>query len=371
MTVSSGGMPTKVPATEEERRTRMLAVLFSLAPGIKKALLRGNLPALIAGSNPTLGSLVPSTPPPHHSSANVGAEKPYIYMLQLVGNRRNNLTMKKMREAMDYARAYAHNVTTNATGVPMRLIQNRNYRATPQDLAKVMEVDRAKTASNGSLFEHALDRRALSEALRDGKTGVPCLYIDSDNQLRGIRHIIRTMDMRLNALEQDGWLANSPNPLPSTIASCGWTVDAAKRRYNYEHHAKINGKIRIFDAISHAMGYNGLSWHCLFMVWNEQAVAMAEHIGHVLGGTYVVQGGMNGDAAGISITTKDRVSRACWKDEERKLLNTSHWTQSRDATDTRNTTSLASVDSFPQYLKMKQEADDATEKEENLQKCVL
>lgn len=335
----------------------MLAVLFSLSAEVKQALLRGNFPALVAGTNPVLQRMVPPTPVTRTATPD-GDQRPYIYILHLVNSRFDNPTMAKMREIIDYATAYLDRVRPTADSVSMRIISDANYRATTHSLQKVMEIDRAVLHNGKQLFDSALDQRRLDEALQAGTQEVPCLYISKNEQLRGIRQIITTTQTRLDALENDGWDAASPDPLPSTIASCGWTADAGRRRHQYINHQKINGKIRIFDAISRHLGYGGLSWQCMFMVWHNNAVPMAEHIGHVLGGTYVVQGGMNGDAGGRSVKSRDNVPGACYRDLEQKLLNKPHWVQSRDGTDSRNTACLTSVENLPRYFEIKDEVDD-------------
>lgn len=174
----------------------------------------------------------------------------------------------------------------------------------------------------------------------------------------------------MTKLEQEGWDPISLEPLPSTIAPAGWTADAAKRRNDYYTHNGINGKIRIFDAISRRLGYEGLSWQCLLLIWNKGAVSMAEHIAHVLGGTYVIQGGMNSEAGGILVRTSVSISKNCYKALERKLLNSSHWSLNRDAIDSRNATSLVSITLLQHYLPLKKEVIDAAVKEEKLKRYV-
>lgn len=336
----------------------MLAVLFSLPSDIKQALLRGDLPALTAGPNAHLGHLVPRTPG-RLEKLLYGSGKPWIYVLHLVNTRYDNPDFETMRRMLGYAKAYTDKVVpAPGGGRPVRIIKSQNYTATPGNLARVMRIDRAKLTATNRLFATALDAKALNEALQAGQTTVPCLYITSEGQLEGIKQACDIMEARMEDLKQNGWDPKSPRPLPSTIASCGWTSDAGNRRNEYYRHSSINGKIRIWDAISLAFRHDGLSWQCLFMPWHEDAVSMSEHIGHVLAGTYVVQGGMNGEAAGISVASKVSIASLQYKEQERKLLNTSHWVDNRDGTDTRNTHVQENTASLKRYFQAKKSIKD-------------
>jgi len=362
-------MPTAT-TDEVKRLGEMLAVLFSLPSEVKHALLHGNFPALVGGTSRILSRKVPATPP-MRSKAVPANQKPYIYVLHLVNKRFDNPNMQKMRTIIDYTKAYLRHVKDSPGGIPMRVIATQNYRATAQSLEQVLQIERAKMRQGGALLPGALTRTGLENALQEGRTEVPCLYITSNDQSMGIRKIVELMEASLDKLVRDGWDPTSPNPLPTTIASSGWTFDAGKRQYDYYSHSGINGKIRIFDAISHALGYNGLSWQCIFTVWNKQAVSMAEHIAHVLGGTYVIQGGMNGEAAGISVKSKEKISDACYEEMERKLLNSSHWCENRDATDSRNRICRTTLDSLQHYLTVEREVSEALTEEADLEKYVL
>ncbi|KAH0043832.1 hypothetical protein KCU78_g522, partial [Aureobasidium melanogenum] len=373
-TDNRGSLPTKPqagpgPTNRVSRLAQMLAVLFSMPSDVIQALLRGNFPALVRDVSQPLKAKVPHTPTRTSTSVDKANRKPYIYILHLVNRSFTNPNMQKMKGIMEYAKAYVRNVRSVAgENRPKRVIKDGVYTATAQELEKVFVIDRVKRKNDGNLFEEALTAQRFKTALQEGKTRVNCLYITSNSQLKGINKIIELTEAGMAKLQQEGWNPASPDPLPSTIASAGWTADAGKRRNDYYTHSGINGKIRIFDAIGRCLGYEGLSWQCLLLVWNKNAVSMAEHIAHVLGGTYVIQGGMNGEAAGISVRTADTIPRTCYKELERRLLNSSHWSLNRDATDDRNTTTLTSINNLPHYLRLKKEVNDASVKENDLKR---
>ncbi|KAH0272760.1 hypothetical protein KCU91_g6455, partial [Aureobasidium melanogenum] len=369
-------LPTKTQAgqgptgpTKVTRLTQMLAVLFSMPSEVTQALLRGNFAALAGDVTQPLKAKIPNTPVRSSVPVDKTNRKPYIYILHLVNRSCGNPNMQQMKSIMEHAKEYVRNVRAVAgEGRPKRIIKDGPYTATPHDLEKVLAIDRVKKKDNGTLFPEALNAQGLKMALQQGKTRVNCLYITSNSQLKGIKKIIELTEAGMNKLQQEGWNPHSRDPLPSTIASAGWTADAAKRRNEYHTHNQINGKIRIFDAIGRCLGFDGLSWQCMLLVWNKNAVSMAEHIAHVLGGTYVIQGGMNGEAAGISVSSSDTISYVCYKELERRLLNSSHWSLNRDATEDRYATILASIDKLPHYLRLKKEVNDASIKEADLKR---
>ncbi|KAH0383467.1 hypothetical protein KCU92_g5276, partial [Aureobasidium melanogenum] len=338
---------------------------------VKQALLRGNFSALLRDptNDQPLKSKVPPTPVRDSTARNKSLWKPYIYILHLVTNRYRNPTMKTMRTILEFANDYVRNVREGGPGdKPMRKIRDQNYTAGVQDMDKVLRIERAKQSESGGLLQGALTSTAFNRALADGTRELPCLYITSNSQLAGIKETIKLTTAWLNKLEQDGWSPDSAEPLPYTIPASGWTANAPKRQHEYYSHKGINGKILLFDAISRALNFNGLSWRCLLLVWDKRIVSMAEHIAHVLGGTYVAQGGLNSQAAGISVATKDQISPAVYRDLQGRLNNTAHWPLNLGATRDRTMQIRASLDALPRYLQLKKDRESLLIREEALAK---
>lgn len=351
-------MPTQLTPDKVEVLAQLLGVLFSMPKEVKQALLRGNFSALLRdpSTDQPLKGKTPPTPVRDSTARDKSLWKPYIYILHLVTNRFRNPTMKTMRTILEYANDYVRNVREAGAGdTPMRRIRDQNYTANIRDMDRVLRIERAKQNERGGLLQGALTLTAFNKAIADGTKELPCLYITSNSQLAGIKETIKLTTAWLDKLEQDGWSPDSADPLPYTIPASGWTANAPKRRYEYYSHKGINGKILLFDAISRAMNFDGLSWRCLLLVWDKRIVSMAEHIAHVLGGTYVAQGGLNSQAAGISVATKNQISSAVYKDLQGKLNQTVHWPQNMDATRARTLEIRASLDALPRYLQLKQE----------------
>jgi len=59
------------------------------------------------------------------------------------------------------------------------------------------------------------------------------------------------------------------------------------------------------------------------MAWDKRIVSMAEHLVHILGGTYATQGGVHSTSAGLSVKTKADITTATCQKYERHFANTS------------------------------------------------
>lgn len=91
------------------------------------------------------------------------------------------------------------------------------------------------------------------------------------------------------------------------------------------------------------------------MAWDKRIVSMAEHLVHILGGTYATQGGVHSTSAGLSVKTKADITTATCQKYERHFANTSRWPHNLTPTKTRTVDMRESIASLPVYFNVEQD----------------
>ena len=345
-------------------------MLFSLPYEVKRALLGGNFSALLqdAATGRPLRPQVPATPIPVSTRmTNKAQYDPTIYVLHLADPFFHNPTMSELRRILQHAKAYVADVTPSSKGItaPVRQVVTAGVPDTVAKMQLVVDIE-SVIKVHGRPTKHALTVSKYNNAIARGATTVPCKYIANNDQLKATIATIEFVTEWLNRLENDeNWPAQSPQPLPHTVPAAGYTADAPNRRYAYATH-EVSGNIVLFDAIARALDIGCLSWKVILKIWDERMISMAEHVASVLAGSYIVQGGLNSMAAGISVASGKEVPVSTYQLHEAGLVNSSHWLPTLNATKTRTTIMQESLDALPDYLQLKESIREKTQRGDEL-----
>ncbi|THZ08914.1 hypothetical protein D6C95_01452 [Aureobasidium pullulans] len=329
---TAAGLLTKSLAGVD-RLTPLLAVIASMPNAVKQALVQGNFAELVMDparirNRTSIASIIPS--PPTGGSTPVAQHnwEPLEYVTWLADRNGRHPNMAQMRaiiaKAKDYVSDINPGIRVRGTVAPYNK-PNRRYRVSEAAMQPVFDIESQKQSRNGP-SPHALTLTSYRAARNAQQTIFPALYAQTNSELTAIKLVITRTEEWLDQLVRDGWLPNSPMPLPRTLTSGGYAATPGPRQYQYNSHNNVGRNITIWDAIGSPIGFEQ-HWFSVFAFWDQRLASMSEHVITVQSFSYLNMSGLNSVAAGHNDNTSMKIPATTYATLKRLLGRTLNFTR--------------------------------------------